>query len=133
RRELRQGGGEHRGRPYPAARRPGPGGGARGRHLRRAGRVFRMRGTMGRFQGKTALVTGAAGGIGAAVVRMLRAEGARVAVADRDVSAVGAEAHLPGDLRDPAYADGLPAAVLAALGRLDIVVNNAGVITRGKV
>lgn len=88
---------------------------------------------MGRFQGKTALVTGAAGGIGAAVVRMLRAEGARVAVADRDVSAVGAEAHLPGDLRDPAYADGLPAAVLAALGRLDIVVNNAGVITRGKV
>lgn len=88
---------------------------------------------MGRFEGRTALVTGAAGGIGAAVVRMLRAEGARVAVADRDVSAVEAEAHLPGDLRDPAYADGLPSAALAALGRLDIVVNNAGVITRGKV
>jgi len=88
---------------------------------------------MGRFQGRTALVTGAAGGIGAAVVRMLRAEGARVAVADRDVSAVEAEAHLPGDLRDPAYADGLPASALAALGRLEIVVNNAGVITRGKV
>jgi len=86
-----------------------------------------------RFAGKTALVTGAAGGIGAAVVRMLRAEGARVAVADRDVSGIEAEAHLPGDLRDGAYSDGLPAAVVAALGRLDIVVNNAGVITRGAV
>ena len=88
---------------------------------------------MARFEGKTALVTGAAGGIGAAVVRMLRAEGARVAVADRDVSGIEADAHLPGDLRDPSYADGLPAAAAQALGRLDIVVNNAGVITRGKV
>ena len=88
---------------------------------------------MARFEGKTALVTGAAGGIGAAVVRMLRAEGARVAVADRDVSGLEADARLPGDLRDPAYADGLPAAAAQALGRLDIVVNNAGVITRGKV
>ncbi|GAB1363316.1 SDR family oxidoreductase [Rhodobacter sp.] len=88
---------------------------------------------MGRFEGKAALVTGAAGGIGAAVVRALRAEGAKVAVADRDVSGVAAEAHLPGNLLDPAYADGLPAAVAKALGGLDIVVNNAGVITRGKV
>jgi NAD(P)-dependent dehydrogenase (short-subunit alcohol dehydrogenase family) len=86
-----------------------------------------------RFAGKVALVTGAAGGIGAAVVRMLRAEGARVAVADRDVSGIEAEAHLPGDLRDGAYSDGLPGAVVKALGRLDIVVNNAGVITRGPV
>jgi NAD(P)-dependent dehydrogenase (short-subunit alcohol dehydrogenase family) len=86
-----------------------------------------------RFAGKVALVTGAAGGIGAAVVRMLRAEGALVAVADRDVSGIEAEAHLPGDLRDGAYSDGLPGAVVKALGRLDIVVNNAGVITRGPV
>ena len=86
-----------------------------------------------RFEGKRALVTGAAGGIGAAIVRMLRAEGARVAVADRDVSGVEAEAHLPGDLLDPAYADALPGAARAALGGLDIVVNNAGVITRGTV
>ncbi|WP_210529566.1 SDR family NAD(P)-dependent oxidoreductase [Rubellimicrobium arenae] len=88
---------------------------------------------MTRFTGRAALVTGAAGGIGAAIVRMLRAEGARVAVADRDTSGLEANAHLPGDLLDPAYADGLPQAALAALGRLDIVVNNAGVITRGKV
>ena len=88
---------------------------------------------MMRFAGRTALVTGAAGGIGAVIARMLRAEGARVAVADRDVSAIEAEARLPGDLLDPAYADGLPRAATDALGGLDIVVNNAGVITRGAV
>ena len=85
------------------------------------------------LKGKKALVTGAAGGIGAAVVKALRAKGCSVAVADRDVSGVEAEAHLPGNLLEPAYADGLPAAAKAALGGLDIVVNNAGVITRGKV
>lgn len=86
-----------------------------------------------KFEGKTALVTGAAGGIGAAIVRGLRAEGARVAIADRDVSAIEAEVRLPGNLLDKSYADGLPKAALSALGRLDIVVNNAGVITRGNV
>lgn len=86
-----------------------------------------------RFSGRTALVTGAAGGIGAVVVEGLRREGARVAVADRDVSGVEAEAHLPGDLLEPAYADGLAQAASDALGGLDIVVNNAGVITRGPV
>ena len=88
---------------------------------------------MMRFAGRTALVTGAAGGIGAVIARMLRAEGARVAVADRDVSAIEAEARLPGDLLDAAYADGLPRAATDALGGLDIVINNAGVITRGAV
>ncbi|MER8543929.1 SDR family oxidoreductase [Mesorhizobium sp. M1334] len=78
-------------------------------------------------------MTGAAGGIGAAIVRQLRAQGARVAVADRDVACLDAEAHLPGDLLDASYADGLSAAAFAALGGLDIVVNNAGVITRGTV
>ncbi|MFV0300942.1 MAG: SDR family NAD(P)-dependent oxidoreductase [Paracoccus sp. (in: a-proteobacteria)] len=85
------------------------------------------------LQGKKALVTGAAGGIGAAVVRALRDRGCAVAVADRDTAGIAAEAHLPGDLLDPAYADGLPAAAMTALGGLDIVVNNAGVITRGRV
>src|SRR5919106_1323673 len=85
------------------------------------------------FTGKHALVTGAAGGIGAAIVGKLRAAGARVAVADRDVSGVEAEAHLPGDLLDRAYADGLPRTAADALGGLDVLVNNAGVITRGPV
>ena len=88
---------------------------------------------MKRFEGKVALVTGAAGGIGEAIVRMLRNEGARVAVADRDVSAIAAEFHLPGNLLEATYADGLAKAAHDALGRLDIVVNNAGVITRGDV
>ncbi|MES0827799.1 SDR family NAD(P)-dependent oxidoreductase [Ruegeria sp. SCP11] len=86
-----------------------------------------------KFEGKTALVTGAAGGIGASLVQRLRAEGARVAVADRSVDGIEADAHLPGDLLDASYADELPRAAADALGRLDIVVNNAGVITRGSV
>ena len=88
---------------------------------------------MGYFEGKTALVTGAAGGIGAAIVRHFRAAGVRVAVADRAVAGIDAEAHLPGNLLEAAYADGLPRAAFQALGGLDIVVNNAGVITRGDV
>lgn len=64
---------------------------------------------------------------------MQRRSGIRVAVADRDVAGIDAEAILPGDLLDANYADALPRAAFAALGGLDIVVNNAGVITRGDV
>ena len=85
------------------------------------------------FQDKNALVTGAAGGIGQAIVKQLRAQGARVAVADRATDGIEAEAHLPGDLSDPAYCDQLASAAQQALGGLDIVINNAGVITRGSV
>lgn len=86
-----------------------------------------------RFAGKCALVTGAAGGIGAALVRALRAEGARVAVSDRESKAVEAEAHLDGDLLDGGFCDGLPGRASAALDGLDMVFNNAGVITRGDI
>lgn len=86
-----------------------------------------------RFDGKRALVTGAAGGIGRAVVAMLRAEGAHVAVTDRDSSSVAAEAHLDGDLLDGSFCDGLPGRAAEALGGLDILCNNAGVITRGDI
>jgi NAD(P)-dependent dehydrogenase (short-subunit alcohol dehydrogenase family) len=85
------------------------------------------------FTGKRALVTGAAGGIGAEICRKLRAQGALVAVADRDTSALEAEAHLPGDLLEGTYCDTLPSRAAEALGGLDIIINNAGVITRGPV
>ena len=86
-----------------------------------------------RFAGKSALVTGAAGGIGQAIVARLRAEGARVAVTDRQTSALVADAHIDGDLTDPAFCDTLPGQVQQRLGGLDILCNNAGVITRGKI
>ncbi len=86
-----------------------------------------------RFKGKRALVTGAAGGIGKVISDMLRAEGARVAAADRNCDAVDAEVRISGNLLDPAYADALPRAAAKALGGLDIIINNAGVITRGPV
>lgn len=86
-----------------------------------------------RFEGKRALVTGAAGGIGQVLVAMLRSEGARVAVTDRDTSDVEAEAHLDGDLLDGSFCDALPGRSADTLGGLDILCNNAGVITRGNI
>lgn len=56
-----------------------------------------------------------------------------MAVADRVTDGIDAEAHLPGDLLDRAYCDDLVTATANALGGLDIVINNAGVITRGPV
>ncbi|MEM6587466.1 MAG: SDR family oxidoreductase [Pseudomonadota bacterium] len=86
-----------------------------------------------RFEGKTALVTGAAGGIGAVLLDLLRREGARVAVSDRDTSSMEAEAHLDGDLLDAGFCDALPARAEEQLGGLDLLFNNAGVITRGDI
>lgn len=85
------------------------------------------------FENKCALVTGAAGGIGRVIAEKLRESGAKVAVADRITDGLEADAHLPGDLLDPTYSDQLAAAAQKALGGLDIVINNAGVITRGPV
>ena len=85
------------------------------------------------FAGKRALVTGAAGGIGGSITSMLRSAGARVAVTDRNTDGIDAEAHFPGDLTDPGYANTLPVQAAEALGGLDILVNNAGLMRRGKV
>lgn len=82
-----------------------------------------------RFTGKTALITGGGGGIGAAIAHRLRQEGARVAVMDLDVSA------LPrgegwfvqqGDCLAEDAAGHFHAAVRAHLGPVDILVNNLG-------
>ncbi len=89
---------------------------------------------MFRLDGKTALITGASGGIGAAIARALHGQGARVALSGTRMEALdalaaelGDGAHpCPADLRDPAAADALVAAAEQAAGPLDILVNNAG-------
>ncbi len=86
-----------------------------------------------RFQGKKALVTGAAGGIGKSLVRKLRAEGASVAITDITIGNIEAEAHFPGDLSAAQFCDELPSKATDALGGLDILINNAGIIRRGKI
>ncbi|HVO15604.1 MAG TPA: 3-oxoacyl-[acyl-carrier-protein] reductase [Alphaproteobacteria bacterium] len=84
--------------------------------------------------GKTALVTGASGGIGGAVARALHAQGATVALSGTRVeplealkAALGDRAHvLRCDLGDAAATEKLVPDAEAALGKLDILVNNAG-------
>jgi 3-oxoacyl-[acyl-carrier protein] reductase len=72
------------------------------------------------FAGRTAVVTGGAQGIGAAIVKRLQAAGARVAVWDLDGSPRV-------DVSDPDSIASATRAALAALGRVDILVNNAGI------
>lgn len=89
---------------------------------------------MFRLDDRTALVTGASGGIGAAIARMLHAQGAAVVLSGtrRDaLDALGAELGerafvCPADLRDVTEPDTLVAAAEAAAGPLAILVNNAG-------
>lgn len=86
---------------------------------------------MGRLDGKVAIVTGGAIGIGAHYVRALAGEGAQVVVADiADGAAVAAAAgglwqHT--DISDPASIEACVAATLDAFGRIDVLVNNAAV------
>src|SRR5262245_15212854 len=86
------------------------------------------------LSGKSALVTGASGGIGGAIARALHAQGANVGLSGTRVepletlkAELGARAHvLPADLGDPAAIEGLLKSADAALGGIDILVNNAG-------
>ena len=85
------------------------------------------------LSGKKALVTGAAGGIGQAIVKALTDAGAAIAATDIQLEGIPCDAALPGDLTDSAHCDALPAKAREALGGLDIVINNAGVIRRGVI
>jgi 2-hydroxycyclohexanecarboxyl-CoA dehydrogenase len=93
-----------------------------------------------RLEGKVAIVTGGAGGIGAATARLFCEEGARTVLVDRDAGAMaeaGAEvrAAVPkaeileftADLAEEAAAAAIVAATRRAFGRIDVVVNNAGI------
>jgi NADP-dependent 3-hydroxy acid dehydrogenase YdfG len=78
------------------------------------------------LDGKTAIVTGASSGIGAATARALAGAGAKVAGGARRMDELETELRLGLDVTDPASSERFVADALAALGGLDILVNNAG-------
>jgi NAD(P)-dependent dehydrogenase (short-subunit alcohol dehydrogenase family) len=91
--------------------------------------------------GKAILVTGSSTGIGYAMAQRLVSEGAKVLIHGRDQAEVDAACrHLgaatqgaTGDLADPATAQGIVDATVKAFGRIDGLVNNAGIYPRGVV
>lgn len=92
------------------------------------------------LNGKTALVTGATGGIGESIARTMHAAGAEIVLSGRRVdkleaiaSELGTRTHIAAcDLSDPEQADALVGQAIDAAGQLDILVANAGV-TRDKL
>ena len=86
------------------------------------------------LRGKTALVTGAAGAIGAAISKALADQGALVVLVDMMAEPTQALAKVVGghavivDLSDAAAVAAMAADVLARFGRIDILVNNAGIL-----
>lgn len=90
--------------------------------------------------GRVCILTGASGGIGAALARALSADGLRLALVARragplgalaaELTAAGGEAHAyPADLLDPAATGAMVARVRAELGPVRVLINNAGVET----
>ena len=90
---------------------------------------------MSRLDGKTAIITGAANGIGLAYAERFAREGARVVIADLNeaagkaaadrVSELGEVRFVPTDVSDPDSTESCAAAALEAFGSLDILINNA--------
>ena len=96
------------------------------------------------FKGKVAVVTGAGSGIGQACAREFVAQGAAVAVVDRDLKGGsqtarelqqkgGAAEYFRADLSRNAEVEGMISQIVARLGGIDIVVNNAGIQRYGTV
>ena len=96
-----------------------------------------------RFEGKTVLITGGAGGIGKAAVRIFAKEGARIFISlsntgDASIKGEieekgGSLEYLRGDLSDKTFCENLVEQTLERFGSIDILVNNAGVIPRGDI
>ena len=86
---------------------------------------------MNELEGKKALVTGAAGGIGQAIVESFRQNGAIVCGTDQ--SETNANYSIKGNLMDHAFCDALPRQAHDLMDGLDIIVNNAGFMARGKI
>jgi NADP-dependent 3-hydroxy acid dehydrogenase YdfG len=84
---------------------------------------------MNGLSGRVALVTGASGGIGAAVARSLAEQGVRVGLASRSGGDLGIDGSIaaPCDVRDPAAVGAFVEQVVGRFGTLDIVIANAGV------
>ncbi len=88
------------------------------------------------YTGKVVLITGAAGGFGRAAARRFVDAGAKLVLTDRDADALaalaaglpdGAVATHSGDIGNEATAEAVIAAGLAAFGRIDVAINNAGI------
>ncbi|SDP68551.1 SDR family NAD(P)-dependent oxidoreductase [Desulforhopalus singaporensis] len=96
------------------------------------------------FKDKVVVITGGAGGVGKALVRLFAASGARIMISDineescRDVAeearSLGADAqYLAGNLREKQYCEQLIATAAEKFGGVDILLNNAGIIPRGTI
>jgi NAD(P)-dependent dehydrogenase (short-subunit alcohol dehydrogenase family) len=94
-----------------------------------------------RLKGKIILVTGSATGIGEGMARRFLAEGAHVMFHDRHKDAIAAHvlelgensSYVTGDLEDPEVPAGIVEQTVVHFGRLDALVNNAAVMTRGRI